>query len=56
MGRRLIPPMALVLLLAACQREPSFDDRYAATQTKLDAKAAEIDRQVASPAPSPTPS
>lgn len=54
MIRRAIPLFTLALLLAACQREPGFDERYAATQKKLEAKAAEIDRQLATPAPSPS--
>lgn len=45
----------LALLLAGCKREPSFDERYAATEQRLQARAAEIDRQVASPAPAATP-
>lgn len=43
------------LLLAACQREPSFDERYAKTQQVLDLKAAEIDRQVVTPSSAPSP-
>lgn len=54
MIRRAIPFITTALLLAACQREPDFDERYAATQKKLEAKAAEIDRQMATPAPSPS--
>lgn len=40
--------LILALLLAGCSREPSFDERYAATQKQLSDKAAEIDRDVAS--------
>ncbi|GAA4779761.1 hypothetical protein [Novosphingobium ginsenosidimutans] len=53
--------MRAILLLAcmslvACQREPSFDERYAKTQKTLEQKAAAIDRQAASPTPAPNPS
>lgn len=42
------PGLILALLLVGCNREPSFDERYAATQQRLSDKAAEIDRDVAS--------
>lgn len=42
------------LMLAGCQREPSFEERYAKTQQSLEQKAAAIDREVATPSPAPT--
>ena len=39
--------LVLALLLAGCSREPSFDERYAATETRLRAKAVQIDREAA---------
>lgn len=42
----------VLVLLAACKAEPSFDERYARTQQRLETRAAEIDRQVASGAAS----
>jgi len=34
-------------LLAACQDEPDFEERYEAAQTKIRAKAAELDSAIA---------
>ncbi len=34
------------LMLAGCSREPSFDQRYAAVEQRLKAKAAKIDREL----------
>ena len=42
--RRLI--VSLLLLLAAYQREKSFDERYKAAQEKLAGKSAAIDREL----------
>ena len=42
----------VLVLMSACKAEPSFDERYARTQQRLEARAAEIDRQVASGAAS----
>ena len=39
--------LILALLLAGCSREPSFDERYAATEQRLQTKAAQIDREAA---------
>lgn len=36
----------LALALAGCSREPTFDERYAATQQKLSEKSAAIDREL----------
>ena len=38
---------AMVLLVPACQDEPSFDERYAAAETKVRTKAAELDSALA---------
>lgn len=42
-------PMAIVpaLLLAACNREPSFDERYGKAEKAIRAKAAGIDAELA---------
>lgn len=37
----------IALALCACSREPSFDERYAATRQKLSDKSAAIDRELA---------
>lgn len=37
--------LILALLVAGCSREPSFDQRYAAVERQLNAKAAQIDRE-----------
>ena len=50
--------IAAVLWLAACEREPSFDERYDAAQDQIEAKAAELDEAVersASDAPQTPP-
>ncbi|BBC72803.1 conserved hypothetical protein [Altererythrobacter sp. B11] len=43
-----------MLLLAACQREPDFDERYAKAQADLREKAARIDAELAKGAPPPS--
>ncbi len=40
--------LLLTLLLAACNRQPGFDERYAATEQRLRAKSAEIDQALPS--------
>lgn len=45
--------LILLVLLAGCSREPSFDERYAATQQRLEARSAEIEQQLATTAPPP---
>ncbi len=47
--------LLLAFMLAGCQREKSFDERYAATRQQLETRAAEIDRQLPPPAPDSTP-
>ncbi len=54
--------LIFALLLAGCNREPSFDQRYAAVEQQLKAKAVQIDREVENRAhgqgprqPAPTP-
>jgi hypothetical protein len=37
----------IVLTLTACSREPSFDERYTATQQQLAKKSATIERELA---------
>ncbi|KHL25295.1 hypothetical protein PK98_00680 [Croceibacterium mercuriale] len=44
MGRVL--PALLLLLLAACQQEPSFDERYAAAQKKVGTTAAKLETEM----------
>lgn len=44
----------LALVLSGCSREPTFDERYAATEQKLSEKAAAIDRDVSSVAELPS--
>ncbi|TCD06614.1 hypothetical protein EYB45_02590 [Erythrobacteraceae bacterium CFH 75059] len=42
--RRALPIAALALMtLAACRQEPTFDERYAATHARIEAKSQEID-------------
>lgn len=36
----------LLLVLAGCQREPDFDERYEAASEKIRTTAAEIDAQI----------
>ncbi len=36
-----------LLLLAACQQEPSFDERYEAAQKKVGTTAAELEAEMA---------
>ena len=36
----------LALVLAACSREPDFDERYEAAKSRIGEAAAEIDAQV----------
>lgn len=35
-----------LLVVAACKREPSFDDRYNATANSIEQRAARIDREL----------
>ncbi|MGB3807703.1 MAG: hypothetical protein WA936_10935 [Erythrobacter sp.] len=37
--------LALVIL-CGCEREPTFDERYEAAQEEIEAKAAELDREL----------
>jgi hypothetical protein len=57
-GARVLPllPMPLLLLVAACKDEPSFDDRYDKAEKLIRGKAAEIDRQLESGTASADPS
>ena len=47
--------LALPILLGACHDEPSFDDRYAEAETRINETAAEIDRTLAQQQPAATP-
>ena len=63
--------LVVLALVSACKREPTFDERYAAAQRAIRAKAGELDKDMiqrgatanqgapkvksASPASSPTP-
>lgn len=47
--------LALPVLLGACHGEPSFDDRYAEAETRINETAAEIDRTLAQQRPAVTP-
>jgi hypothetical protein len=44
---RLACAIALLLTLAACQREQTFDERFAETSSRLEAKAGAIERELA---------
>lgn len=49
----------LILLLlgaTACEREPSFDERYAETRKRIDAKSQELDAELAGQRPAGTSS
>jgi hypothetical protein len=46
-GRGAAAAGMLCLLLAACQQEPDFDERYQAAQKKIREKAVEIDSALA---------
>jgi len=39
--------LALLAALAACKREPTFDERYAGAQKAIRDKASELDRDMA---------
>lgn len=39
--------LCLSIALAACQREPSFDERYDKAQKKIEGMASEIDEDLA---------
>lgn len=39
-------PFVSLLLLAACQQEPSFDERYEAAQKKVGSTAAELEAEM----------
>ncbi|MFC0685911.1 hypothetical protein [Novosphingobium clariflavum] len=45
--------VVLLVLVAACHREPSFDERYKAAQDSIGAKVKEIDAQASGSAPPP---
>lgn len=54
---RALPACLLLLLplLAACQSEPSFDERYAETERQISDKAEELDSELKDAAPMETP-
>lgn len=39
-------PLVSLLLLAACQQEPSFDERYEAAQKKVGTTAAKLEAEM----------
>lgn len=39
--------LSVLLSLAACKREPSFDERYDSARKAINAKAGELDRDMA---------
>lgn len=39
--------LILLLVLAGCQEEPTFDERYAETQQRIGEKSRELDRELA---------
>lgn len=39
--------LALILALAACQREKTFDERFSEASSRLDAKAGVIEKELA---------
>lgn len=53
-GRALPVAMAALLALAACHREPDFDERYDAASAKISQAAADIDAQIAGTSAPPT--
>lgn len=45
--RKIILPLLVTLTsLSACKQEPDFDQRFAQTREKIDARAAAIDREL----------
>ena len=49
----LLLPLALVA--AGCEREPTFDERYAETQKRIGEKSRELDRELAGQAVTTSP-
>lgn len=43
--------LALALLATGCKKEPTFDERYKATQGRIEAKSRELDRELAGEVP-----
>lgn len=43
---RLVCALAVLLALAGCKRQPSFDERFDAAQKKLEAKTRAIDQEL----------
>ena len=39
--------LALPLLLLACESDPTFDERYEETQTRIEEKAQDLDAELA---------
>lgn len=54
--RRVLPWLILVALTSACKREPTFDERYAATQKRIEGKSKQLDAELAGPTAAPTAS
>lgn len=53
--RRVWPWLIVLALASACKREPTFDERYAATQKRIESKSKQLDAELAGQTPIPTP-
>ena len=51
--RRVWPWLIVLSLASACKREPTFDERYAATQKRIESKSKQLDAQLAGPRSAP---
>ena len=47
--RRVLPLLALLALASACKREPTFDERYAATQKRIESQSKQLDKELTGP-------
>lgn len=45
--RRAWPWLIVLALVSACKREPTFDERYAATQKRIEGKSQQLDAELA---------
>lgn len=48
---RTIAALLLLMAASACRQEPDFDQRYADAQRKLEARSAEIERDLSKASP-----
>lgn len=44
---RVMLSLAILAALSACEREPSFDERFDSAQQEIEAKASELDEDLA---------